>query len=44
MTMKVGRRGAENDDVEDKDVTIDDGNSGSKDSDEDGRCFQLEGI
>ena len=32
MTMKVGRRGAENDDVEDKDV--DDGNSGSKDSDD----------
>ena len=52
MVMKVGRSGAKNDDVEDKDV--DDGNSGSKDNDngnskskgddEDGWCFHMEGI
>ena len=34
MTRKVGRRGAKNDDVKDKDV--DDGNSRSTGDDEDG--------
>ena len=52
MTTMVGRRGAKNDDVEDKDVDDsnsgskdgDDGNSRSKGDDEDEWCFQLEGF
>ena len=52
MTMKVGRRDAENDGVEDKDIDDnnfrskggDDGNSMSKGDYEDRWCFQLEGI